>query len=141
MKLSVHIFMHFNSNSSIPTYYINNKEICRKDETKDLGVVFNTDLCWDQYHRTIIARAYRYLYLLKRTFITHVVTSRKLLYTSLVRAQLTYCSQLWRPHLLKRHYFTRKSSTSCYKIHLERLSIQLQISSFYTMFTSTNVPI
>ena len=44
---------------------------------------------------------YRCLYLLKRTFTTHAVTSKKLLYISLVRAQLTYCSQLWRPYLIK----------------------------------------
>ena len=69
-----HLHFHFNSNSNIPTYYINNKEICRKDETKDLGVIFNTGLCWDQHHRTIIERAYRCLYLLKHTFITHVVS-------------------------------------------------------------------
>ena len=31
----------------------------------------------------------------------HAIASKKLLYISLVRAQLTYCSQLWRPHLLK----------------------------------------
>ena len=80
--------------------------ICRKDETKDLGVIFNASLCWDQHHRTITSWAYRCLYLLKRTFKTHAqpIVSKKVLYNniiSLVRAQLTYCFQLWRPHLLK----------------------------------------
>ena len=44
-----------------------------------------------------------YSYILKLTFKTHAIASKKLLYVyiSLVRAQLTYCSQLWRPHLLK----------------------------------------
>ena len=97
----VHLHFQFKSASNIPNYYINDKLICRKEETKDLGIIFNTDLCWDEHHRTITSRAYRCLYLLKRTFTTHAVTSKKLLCISLVRAQLTYCSQLWRPYLIK----------------------------------------
>ena len=97
----VHLHFQFKSASNIPNYYINDKLICRKEETKDLGIIFNTDLCWDEHHRTITSRAYRCLYLLKRTFTTHAVASKKLLYISLVRAQLTYCSQLWRPYLMK----------------------------------------
>ena len=38
---------------------------------------------------------------IKRTFTTPAVASKKLLYISLVRTQLTYCSQLWRPYLIK----------------------------------------
>ena len=58
-----HLHFQFNSTSYIPKYYINNKEICRKVETKDLGFIFNTGLRWDQHHRIIISRAYRCLYL------------------------------------------------------------------------------
>ena len=76
----VHLHFQFNSSSYIPKYYTNNKEICRKDETKDLGVIFNTGLHWDQHHRIIISRAYICLYLLKRTFTTPAVASKKLLY-------------------------------------------------------------
>ena len=35
------------------------------------------------------------------TFNRHATASKKLLYISLVRSQLIYCSQLWRPYLLK----------------------------------------
>ena len=103
MKLNVYIFIFASILILVflHTYYINNNDICRKDETKDLGIIFNTSLCWNQHHRTITSRAYRCLYLLKRTFKTHAIASKKFLYISLVRAQLTYCSQLWRPHLLK----------------------------------------
>ena len=48
-----------------------------------------------------MSRAYKCLYLLKRTFNTHATASKKLLYISLVRSQLIYCSHLWRPYLLK----------------------------------------
>ena len=97
----VHLHFQFKSASNILNYYINDKLICRKEETKDLGIIFNSDLSWDKHHRTITSWAYRCLYLLKRTFTTHAVTSKKLLYISLVRAQLKYCSQLWRPYLIK----------------------------------------
>ena len=59
----VHLHFQFNSTSYIPKYYINNKEICRKVKTKDLGFIFNTGLHLDQHHRIIISRAYRCLYL------------------------------------------------------------------------------
>ena len=113
----------------------------KTEETKDLGIIFNTDLCWDEHHRTITSRAYRCLYLLKRTFTTHAVTSKKLLYISLVRAQLTYCSQLWRLYLIKDIIVLEflKGSTSCHKIHFEWLSIKLQISSLDLKSTPTNV--
>ena len=77
-------------------------EISKKTETKDLGMTFNTNLHWqDQHYKNIMSGAYKCLYLLKRTFNTHATASKKLLYISLVRSQLIYCSQFWRPYLLK----------------------------------------
>ena len=73
----------------------------KKTETKDLGITFNTYLHWDQHCKNITSRVYKCLYLLKPTINTHATASKKLLYISLVRSQLIYCSQLWRPYLLK----------------------------------------
>ena len=39
--------------------------------------------------------------LLHRTFTGNSTQAKKLLYISLVRSQLLYCSQLWRPYLIK----------------------------------------
>ena len=39
--------------------------------------------------------------LLRRTFSTPYSYARKQLYLMLVRSQMMYCSQLWRPFLLK----------------------------------------
>ena len=101
--LSVHtcIFISIRVQILLLTYYINNMEISKKTETKDLGITFSTNLHWDQHYKNITSRAYKCLYLLKRTFNTHATASKKLLYISLVRSQLIYCSQLWRPYLLK----------------------------------------
>ena len=39
--------------------------------------------------------------LLQRTFSTQCPNAKKQLYLTLVRSQLIYCSQLWRPFLIK----------------------------------------
>ena len=95
----IHLHYHFSSSTHTPTYYIKGKEISRQSETKDLGIIFNMELRWDQ-HNSLTSQAYRTLYLLRRTFSTPAVGAKKLLYTSLIRSQLTYCSQLWRPYVL-----------------------------------------
>ena len=53
-------------------------EICKKDETKDLGITFNANLHWDQHYKNITSQALKCLYLLKRTFKMHVTASKKL---------------------------------------------------------------
>ena len=47
--------------------------------------------------------AYRSLNFIKRTLhaSTYSLQTRKSLYMSLVRSKMTYCSQLWRPYLIK----------------------------------------
>ena len=50
----------------------------------------------------VIAQAYKVLGLIRRTFsMTHYPLAKAKLYITLVRSQLTYCTQLWRPHLIK----------------------------------------
>ena len=101
MSKCVHLHYHFCSSSATPKYYIKGREIQSLTSTKDLGIIFNTNLSWDQHHKSITSRAYRTLYLLRRTFTTPATSAKKLLYVSVIRSQLTYCSQLWRPHLIK----------------------------------------
>ena len=48
------------------------------------------------------SKAYRSLGLLRRHFSRHISSAaKKSLYVSLVRSRLTYCSVVWRPHLIK----------------------------------------
>ena len=71
---------------------------------------------------------------MRRTFSTHCVYARKQLYLMLVRSQLLYCSQLWRPILLKdivtlerlqrrASKFILNDYTSSYKSRLIQLSL------------------
>ena len=84
-----------------PTYTINGREIGHKTQHKDLGILFTSDLSWSQHYQLITSKAYKTLGLLHRTFTGNSTQAKKLLYISLVRSQLLYCSQLWRPHLIK----------------------------------------
>ena len=60
------------------------------------------NLSWENHYKHITSKAYRYLGLLRRAFSNcHSVKAKKTLYITLVRSQLTYCSQLWNPYLIK----------------------------------------
>ena len=39
------------------------------DSHKDLGVILSEDLSWEKHHNAIIARAYRTIGLIRRTFV------------------------------------------------------------------------
>ena len=50
----------------------------------------------------ISSRAYKILGLIRRTFSSGLhISAKKNLYIMLIRSQLTYASQIWRPHLTK----------------------------------------
>ena len=89
--------------SFIPSnYYLNNSRISSSDHHRDLGVVFSTDLSWSQHYANISSKSYRLLGLLRRSFSPfNSVPTKKTLYLSLIKSQLSYASQIWRPHLIK----------------------------------------
>ena len=65
-------------------------------------MTFSIDLNWAAHHKVITVKAYQTLGLIRRTFKTGCSTeAKKKLYIALVRSQLIYCSQLWRPQLIK----------------------------------------
>ena len=98
-----HLHFHFsNTTHSTVTYHINGDALSTNhDNIKDLGIMFSTDLHWDVHYSKIVSKAYKIFYLLRRTFTTSSLIARKRLYLMMVRSQLTYCSPLWRPHLIK----------------------------------------
>ena len=84
------------------TYHLDGAPIPSLDHCRDLGVIFSNNLSWSLQYDAISAKAYRQLGLIRRTFSSSTsVRVKKLLYLSLVRSQITYCSQVWRPHLIK----------------------------------------
>ena len=101
-KCSLVRFGFQKSSSSSHIYSINSCVIQNDSQHKDLGIIVSSDLSWTNHIRYIAAKAYKILALLRRSFHNcNSVHSKKLLYISLVRSQLIYGSQVWRPHLLK----------------------------------------
>ena len=68
---------------------------------KDLGVITSSDLNWRNHFDHIMSKAYKMLALLRRVFSSVTcVSSKRLLYVSLVHCHLMYCSPLWRPQFI-----------------------------------------
>ena len=83
-------------------YDLNGSSIPSVSHGRDLGIMFSSDLSWSEHYKLVCSSAYRQLGLLKRTFSTACPSHiKKLMYISLVRSRLTYCSQVWRPMLIK----------------------------------------
>ena len=84
------------------SYAIGTSLITKVESHKDLGIILSSSLIWDAHYNQIIAKAYSILGLLRRTFsLQNHTRSKKQLYISLVRSQLLYCSNLWKPHFIK----------------------------------------
>ena len=86
-----------------PVYYINGQPIASVDKHRDLGITVQKNLSWSDHIATACTKAYKSLYLIRRTLSNlPSPSSLKLhLYKSLIRSKLFYCSQLWRPQLLR----------------------------------------
>ena len=96
-------FVHLSFKCKLETTYtISDITIPHNDSHKDLGLILSENLSWDKHYKSISARAYKVLGLIRRTIAsTHSTSTLVTLYISMVRSQLLYCTQLWRPHLMK----------------------------------------
>ncbi len=71
-------------------YTLNDMVLPLRDNCKDLGVIFSSDLSWSKHHSSIASKVYRIMYLIRRTFDCNVPTSCKLkLYVSLMLPHLS----------------------------------------------------
>ena len=69
---------------------------------RDLGIMMSSDLTWSNHLKLIASRAYKVLGLICCLFSSSLdIKAKKILYLQLVRSQLTYGSQIWRPRLIK----------------------------------------
>ena len=73
------------------------KSIATLESVRDLGVLIRQDLSWDGHYK---AKAYKILGLIRRSFSVSC-SEEGYTYISLVRSQILYCSQVWRPSLIK----------------------------------------
>ena len=89
------------STRSISDYSIDGQPLSIKESCRDLAVIMSHDFSWSDHVSVVVAKAYKVLDLLRYSFHSAHSSLRRLLYTSLIHSQLTYCCQVWRPHLLK----------------------------------------
>ena len=101
MPLSSSLSPSHTCTSSNATYSINNQPIQCVDQHKDLGIIMTGNLTWSNHINAICSSAYRSLHLIRRSISSKDPCLRKRLYISLVRSRLIYCSQVWRPRLIK----------------------------------------
>ena len=84
------------------SYILLNSQVKFAQTHCDLGIMVDERLTWSKHYNYISQKAYHSLHLLFRTIdSTASVSLKKHLYLELVRSQFVYCSQLWRPRLIK----------------------------------------
>ena len=97
--------MHYGHNNTEHTYYLNKdglqSEISPTEETRDLGVVFDTDLKFRQHISNSINKANRITGLIRRTFLHVSRKSFRKLYKTLIRPHLEYGNIVWNPRFRK----------------------------------------
>lgn len=84
-----------------PFFMLMDHQIGVVNTFRDLGVTVSGNLSWSNHINQLCSKAYASLHLIRRTISSSSVTLKKQLYFLLVRSKLTYCSQLWRPRLVK----------------------------------------
>ena len=149
--------LHFNSSkclaisfskkkqeSAEQVYKLCNSEVVHKDNLRDLGVILSRDLSWSAHYNAITSKAYKTLGPIRRCFNRNIpYFAKKNLYISLVLSQITYCSVIWRPHLIKdikllesiqrrATKFILNDFTSDYKSRLIKLNL-LPLMMFYEL--------
>jgi len=62
-------------------YTVKRNPINHLQQNKDLSVTFSTDFNWTEYYRSISAKAYQTLGLIRRTFKTNCIEAIKQMYT------------------------------------------------------------
>lgn len=101
-KCSAMHFTTLRSQTYDHEYRINNYCIPFLQTQRDLGVLVSGSLSWSHHCDQACAKAYQSLHVIRRNVSSgSTVYLRKQLYLTLVKSHISYCCQLWRPHLLK----------------------------------------
>ena len=117
--------------TSAPSYHMQNHELLPTSHHKDLGIITSYDLSWDAHYKDICSKAYCTLNLIKRSIAgDSSVHVRKALYICLVRSKISYCSQLWRPNLIKDIESIEKVQRRATKFILSSISSQYDILDY-----------
>ena len=105
--------------------------IAPSDLIRDLGITYDSKLCFHDYINEIVGRAYQRIDLLFRSFVSQNVSILTRAFLTYVRPILEYCTSIWSPHqsyLIDKiervqRYFTRRVLFRTKLSYIERLQI------------------
>ena len=81
-------------------YTLGDKIIDYVSQERDLGIIINSKLNFEDHHKAIISKAYQYLGLTKRSCHFVVDTNRRRnLHLAMVRSHFEHCTIIWSPKL------------------------------------------
>ena len=89
--------MHYGKKNPNHVYSMNNLQLASDTEEKDLGVIFDTSMTFKTHIRKMISKANARIGFIKRSFSKLKCHSFKIIYKSLIRPILEYCSSIWFP--------------------------------------------
>ena len=93
--------IHLGKNNPGADYRLFDKQLTVSDKERDLGIIVDNKLKFDEQCDTVVSKANATLGMIKRNIVSrnHSIVTK--LYKSLVRPKLEYCIQAWRPYLKK----------------------------------------
>ena len=95
-------FSRSNRASYFCQYTISGSVLKQVTSQRDLGVVVTSNLSWSSHYSKLCQKAYNALHLIKRTLPQSAsIELKKQLYIALVQSHFSYCSQIWKPQLVK----------------------------------------
>ena len=89
--------IHYGKDNPNHQYTIGNINLCTDSGEKDLGVCFDMSLDFRSHIKAMISKANSRVGIVKRSFSKLNIQSFKLVYKSLIRPILEYCSVIWYP--------------------------------------------
>lgn len=112
-----------NRNSIQTSYNINGVALAEQEVVRDLGITFDTKLSFNQHIEIMCKSARRILgFVFRNSKEFKKLSTKKLLFTSLVRSKLEYCSVVWNPN---------------YQVHKDRIEL-IQRRFTYSFINRSN---
>ena len=93
--------MHLGRNNAASQYILDDKRLKESESERDLGVIIDKNLKFSDHCNKVANSANVTLVMIKRTINSKSKSIITRLYKALVRPQLEYCVQAWRPYLKK----------------------------------------
>ena len=93
--------MHLGRKNTASQYTLNDKKLKESESERDLGVIIDKNLKFSDHCNKVANMANVTLGMIKRTISCKSKSIITRLYKALVRPQLEYCVQAWRPYLKK----------------------------------------